>query len=315
MGNSVRRFIDYLLLFIKGVGVGAANVIPGVSGGTIAFITNIYEELINSLKSLDFKAIKLFFSFKWKELSQHVNLPFLLSLFFGVGISLITLGRLLKFLFEHYPVQVWAYFFGLILASVYFVGKKINRWHGGVVLMLVIGTAIAVAISFFRPASQNDGFFYLIICGIVAMSSMLLPGLSGSFVLILLGNYELIFLQAVPEFDLKILIPVGVGCVVGLVILSRAIAYILEKFRDGTIALLTGFILGSLLIIWPWKHEIYLSDQAGNFILKDGAKIVSSYERFFPDLTTAGNLAAIGFIIFGFFCVWLVERMGEKKGL
>jgi putative membrane protein len=313
MGSSVRKLRDHLMLFLKGVGMGAANVIPGVSGGTIAFITNIYEELIKSLKSLDLKAIKLAFKFRWKELSEHINLAFLVVLFAGVGISLISLGRLLKYLFTNFPIYVWAYFFGLILASVYFVGKKINNWQTIVMFMLVIGTALAIMISLFSPATQNENFIYLILCGVVAMSSMLLPGLSGSFVLILMGNYELIFLQAVPEMDLGILIPVGIGVVAGFVILSRIIAFVLERFRDGTIALLTGFILGSLLIIWPWKNEIYLTDQVGNYVLKNGQRVVESYDRYLPNLTSLDNILALGFIAFGFICVWFIESIGEKK--
>jgi putative membrane protein len=312
MGTSVRKLKDYIMLFLKGVGVGAANVIPGVSGGTIAFITNIYEELIHSLKSLDIKTIKMAFSFKWKELSEHINLPFLIVLFAGVGLSLISLGRLLKFLFENHPVYVWAFFFGLILASVYFVGKKINDWKPVVITMLVVGTTLAVIIAFLRPATQNDNFLYLILCGVVAMSSMLLPGLSGSFVLILMGNYELIFLQAVPELDLQILLPTGIGVIIGFVILSRLIAFLLDKFRDGTISLLTGFILGSLLIIWPWKSNVYLTDQAGDFIYKNGARVVQSYDWHLPELT-GETFLAFAFIVLGFLCVWFIEYLGEKK--
>lgn len=304
---------DILLLFSKGLGVGAANVIPGVSGGTIAFITNIYEELIDSLKSLNLKAIRLLLTFKLKAFSQYINLPFLFILFAGVGISIISLGKLLEYLFNNFPIHVWAFFFGLILASVFFVGKKINRWHGGSILMLVVGTSIALFISFLKPASENDGFIYLIICGVVAMSSMLLPGLSGSFVLILLGNYQLIFLEAVPDFNLKIILPIAIGCVIGLVILSNLIGFILKKFPDSTIALLTGFILGSLIIIWPWKHEIYLRDQVGNFVIKDGEKVIQNYERYFPDLTTSSTIIAILLIFVGIISVWMIEKMGEKK--
>jgi putative membrane protein len=313
MGKSVRTLKNHIMLFLKGVGVGAANVIPGVSGGTIAFITNIYEELIKSLKSLDAKAIKLTLTFKWKELSEHIHLPFLIVFFAGVGLSLISLGRLLKFLFENFPVQVWAFFFGLIMASVFFVGRRIGKWNAIVVIMFLIGTAFAVTISFLQPAVQNEGFLYLILCGVVAMSSMLLPGLSGSFVLILMGNYELIFLEAVPELDMAILLPAGIGVVIGFVILSRLIAFLLDNFKDETISLLTGIILGSLLIIWPWKDYIYLTDQTGNFIYKNGEKVVQRYDWFLPDMARMENILALGFIIFGFVCVWIVEKLGEKK--
>jgi putative membrane protein len=145
------------------------------------------------------------------------------------------------------------------------------------------------------------------------MSSMLLPGLSGSFVLILMGNYELIFLQAVPGLDLSILLPTGIGVILGFVILSRVIAFLLSRFRDATISLLTGIILGSLLIIWPWKHYVYLTDQMGNFIIRNGERVVQRYDWFLPDMTNFENILAAGFIILGFFSVWFIEKLGEKK--
>jgi putative membrane protein len=303
---------DYSLLFFKGVGMGAANVIPGVSGGTIAFITNIYEELIDSLKALNFKAVTLLFSFRFRELSSHINLYFLIALFSGIFLSIISLGKLLDYLFRFYPVQIWAFFFGLIAASVYFVGLKINRWHLGTFLMLITGTAIALAISFLKPAAENSNFIYLIICGVIAMASMLLPGLSGSFVLILMGNYQLIFLKAVPDFNLAVLIPVALGSILGLMALSHFISYILKKFRDGTIGLLTGFILGSLLIIWPWKNEVFLKDQMGNLVLKKGEKIIVSYERYVPEFSESATLIAILLMIVGVAVVWLIESLGKK---
>ena len=304
---------DYLLLFFKGVGIGAANVIPGVSGGTIAFITNIYEDLINSLKSLDVKAVKLAFSFRTRELSQHINLPFLIAVFLGVAISILSLGKLLDFLFNVYPVQVWSFFFGLILASIFFVGKRIEKWNTVSITMLLLGTALAVFISFMKPATENHNFFYLVICGVVAISSMLLPGLSGSFVLILLGNYRLLFLKAIPDFNLKVIIPVGIGALVGFVALSHLIAYLLKKFYDATIAVLTGFILGSLLIIWPWKHAIYLEDELGDIVIKDGEKVIQSYEHFIPKITETGTMIAIGLMLTGIAAVWLIESFGEKQ--
>jgi len=309
----MRNFKEYLLLFFKGVGIGAANVIPGVSGGTIAFITNIYEELINSLKSFDLSAIKLASSFRFRELSGHVNLPFLLAIFLGVAVSIISLGRILDFLFNEYPVQVWSFFFGLILASIFFVGKKIKQWNFISIVMLMVGTALAVYISFLNPASENENFIYLIFCGVVAISSMLLPGLSGSFVLILMGNYRLLFLKAIPDFNIKIIIPVAIGAIVGFIGLSHLIAFVLKRFHDATIAVLTGFILGSLLIIWPWKHAIYLQDQLGNLVIKDGEKVIQSYEHFLPQITAASTLIAIALMVSGIVSVWLIESFGESE--
>jgi len=293
--------------------MGAANVIPGVSGGTIAFITNIYDELINSLKSFDLKALKMLFSFKFKEFTEHINLRFLLFLFSGVFLSIVSLGKLLSYLFSAYPVKVWAFFFGLILASVYFIGKNIQQWNVKSWLPLLVGTLIAMFIAYLNPANENDNTFYLFLCGIIAMASMLLPGLSGSFVLILMGNYQLIFLEAVPELDLRILIPVVLGSGIGFILLSRVISFLLDRFRDSTIGLLTGFILGSLLIIWPWKKAVYLVDETGEFILKNGKQIVESYEWFSPDAVNPETWFATLFILLGIGMVILIEGMAKLQ--
>jgi len=305
--------IHKLLLFLKGIAMGAANVIPGVSGGTIAFITDIYEELINSLKSFDIKAFKLLISLKISEFSSYVNLRFLIILFSGVFISIITFGKLLSYLFEFYPVYVWAFFFGLILASVYFVGRNIDKWNIGSWGLLLTGTMIAVTIAYLNPANENGNIIYLFICGIVAMASMLLPGLSGSFVLILMGNYRLIFLEAVPSFNMGILIPVVLGSIVGFVVLSRLISFLLQRFRDATIGLLTGFILGSLLIIWPWKEAIYLKDDGGELILRKGEYVVESYQWFAPDYFNPATWFATLFIILGILLVILIEWVAQLQ--
>ena len=293
--------------------MGAANVIPGVSGGTIAFITNIYEDLINALKSFDLKAIGFLIRFKIKDFSKHVNLPFLLVLFSGIFISIISLGKLLSFLFDNYPIYVWAFFFGLILASVYFVGKTISKWSPGTVITVVVGVAIAVIITYLNPASRNENVFYLFVCGIVAMASMLLPGLSGSFVLILMGNYQLIFLEAVPDFNLVILLPVVLGSIAGFIVLSRIIAFLLKKFRNGTIGLLTGFILGSLLIIWPWKTPEYLMDEMGEVVVRKGKMIIEGYNWYLPQFQNLETWVSVFFIVFGILLVIFIESFAQKS--
>lgn len=293
--------------------MGAANVIPGVSGGTIAFITNIYEDLINALKSFDIRAIGLLMRLKFKDFSEHVNLPFLLVLFSGIFISIISLGKLLSFLFDNHPIYVWAFFFGLILASVYFVGKTISKWNPGTITTVVIGVAIAVIITYLNPAGRNENAFYLFVCGIVAMASMLLPGLSGSFVLILMGNYQLIFLEAVPDFNLVILLPVVLGSIAGFIILSRIIAFLLKKFRNGTIGLLTGFILGSLLIIWPWKTPEYLMDEMGEIIVRKGKMIIEGYNWYLPQFQNIETWVSVLFIVFGILLVIYIESFAQKS--
>jgi putative membrane protein len=288
----------YLILVLKGIAMGAANVIPGVSGGTVALITNIFERLVNAIKSFDLQALRLLQRGAYRAFVEHVGLYFLLAVGCGVAISIITLARLFEFLFETYPVQIWAYFFGLILASVYCVGRTVAHWSPGVICAFVVGTALAAGITFVNPAAPNASFAYLFVCGVVAMCSMILPGLSGSFVLILMGNYELI-LQSVNTLDLAILTPVGMGAIVGIMLFARVLSWLYRRFRDQTIALLTGFILGSLGVIWPWKYPHYLYDAAGELVMRHGKPLIQSYAYALPrgldaELLAAGALACAG---------------------
>ena len=294
--------------------MGAANVIPGVSGGTIALITGIFEKLINSIKSIDLKAVRLILKGDFKGFFSRVNMGFLLSVFSGIFISILTLARILGYLFENYPVYIWAYFFGLILASVYFVGKRIEKADVWVVFTFFVGTIIAVLLSVLSPATENRHIYYLILCGVVAICSMILPGLSGSFVLILMGNYELIFIQAVNEFDMGILIPVGVGAVVGLLAFSHILSWIFKRYKDQTISLLTGFILGSLSILWPWKNEVFQTNQFGEVLLKSsGDPVVIGYEKYLPQQIDSEVIISILLMLTGIITIWVIERYADLK--
>lgn len=314
----------YFILVLKGIGMGAANVIPGVSGGTVALITGIFEELIDSIKSFNLVAIRLIFKGKFKDFVKHVNLNFLVAVFFGVGISVLSLAKILDYLFTNYPVYIWAYFFGLILASIYFVGRTVERWNFPVVITFIVGTVIALSISVLNPATENDGFMYLILCGAVGVCSMILPGLSGSFVLILLGNYQLVFIDAINNLDLKILIPVIIGAGVGLVVFSHALSWIYKKFRNQTISALTGFILGSLAILWPWKNafdsngELIQTNEFGAFINSNGQIIkdikVFSYNQVLPEQINNVEMIAVALVVLGFVSIWLMEKFaGNNK--
>ncbi|MDQ8180098.1 DUF368 domain-containing protein [Pelagicoccus sp. SDUM812005] len=318
---------SYIILFLKGIAMGAANVIPGVSGGTIAFVTGIYEEFIDSLKAFDLKALQLARQFQLGELAKHLNLAFLIPLGLGVFVSLLSLGKALDWLFTHHPVLVWSFFFGLILASVYYVSKNIRQRSFSVYASFAAGTLAALALAFLKPAEENAAFYYIAICGVVAICSMILPGLSGSFVLILMGNYQLVMLQAVPNMaeslltvdseailsNLQIVAPFAIGAVVGFIILSRAISYLLHNFHDSTLSILTGFILGSLVIIWPWKNELHLTDEFGVFVLKDGEKIVQGYQWFVPSFSDTHTLIAIALILSGIVAVALLEMSAKKN--
>ena len=295
--------------------MGAANVIPGVSGGTIAFVTGIYDDLIASLKAFDLKAIKLLFTGKFKEFFDHINFSFLIVLFAGIGIGLVSFGKVLKWAVNYeshvYEIFVWAFFFGLILASVFSVGKTIKQWSIGVIIATLCGVVVAVSLVFVGQASENAAMWYLLLCGAIAMASMLLPGLSGSFVLMLMGNYYLIMLEAVPNWDIKILAFVGIGAVVGFVVLSRVISYLLGKFEKVTIGTLTGFIFGSLVTIWPWKTVLRETLVGSTGKEKE---VISGFSNWrFPNFETQDWFLIVT-ILAGALLVVLVEYFGNKFG-
>lgn len=281
--------------------MGVANVIPGVSGGTIALITGIFERLIDAIKSFNGTALKLLFTGKIKALIKHLDFWFLVAVFAGVGVAIITVARLFDFLFKNYPVYIWSYFFGLVLASVYFVGKTIKKWNFSVITIFIIGTVIAVAVSVLTPASPNSSPLYLFICGVVAICSMILPGLSGSFVLILMGNYQLVMIDAVSTLNLKILLPVALGAAIGLIAFSYVLSWFLRKFHNQTLAILTGFILGSVGILWPWKEAIIQ-----NF--GDKVKTVG-YQWLLPDMNVSLLIALI-IMVLGVVTIWGTEKLG-----
>ncbi len=305
--------MKYFILFLKGIAMGAANVIPGVSGGTIALITMIFERLINAIKSFNFHALKLLIKGDFREFVKYTDLYFLLAVFTGIVIAIVSLAKLFDYLFTFYPVYIWSYFFGLVLASVYFVGKRITRITASVIITFIIGAGIAVIISILNPATENDNFFYLLICGVVAICSMILPGLSGSFILFIMGNYKLVAIDAVNERDLHILIPVLIGAIGGLIAFSHILSWVFRKFRNETISILTGFILGSLSILWPWQQKIFLTDGLGEIIMKNGEPIVARYERFIPASFNSEVWFAILFIVIGIVSIWAIEISAERK--
>lgn len=295
---------EFISQFFKGMAMGAANVIPGVSGGTIALITGIFERLINAIKSFDGKAIKWLFSGKIKEFISHTDLLFLLAVFGGVAASIISVARLFDYLFVHYPVYIWSFFFGLILASVIFVGKTVEKWSLSVIISFIAGTIAAISVTLLTPASENDGFIYLMICGVVAVCSMILPGLSGSFVLILMGNYQLVMIDAINGMRIDILFPVVLGSIFGLLGFSYILSWVYKKFRNQTISILTGFILGSLGVIWPWKDAVLQN-------YGDKEKIIG-YKYLLPEINTE-FLISLLFIIIGFVSIWLMEVQAKRK--
>jgi len=297
---------------LQGIAMGAANIIPGVSGGTIALITQVFERLINAIKSINFTALRLLLKGKFGDFARYVDLYFLLSIFFGVVIAILTLARLFDYLFTNYPVYIWAYFFGLVLASVYFVGKRIEKVTVSVIITFIIGTAIAIIISVLNPATENNNFYYLVLCGVVAICSMILPGLSGSFVLFIMGNYKLVAIDAINDRDFSILLPVLIGAVAGLIAFSHFLSWVFRKYRNETISILTGFILGSVSILWPWQRKEYL-EIAGQVVLKDGEPVIARYIRYMPQEINPEFWYAIAIILAGIASIWAIEKLAEKK--
>jgi putative membrane protein len=302
------------ITLLKGMGIGTANVIPGVSGATIAIITGVFERLIHAIKSCDVTAVRHLFSGRFKAFSQHIDLGFLAPLMLGVVIAILSLARLLEFLFSDYPVYIWSYFFGLILGSVYFVGKSVEKWTLLNSLLCVGGIAFAVALTYANPAVENRHMLYVFLCGIIAICSMILPGISGSFVLILMGNYELIVFEGISGFRLGLLLPFLLGCGLGLIGFSHILSWILDRFKHQTIATLTGFITGSLLIIWPWKKTIFKLSDLGEPLLKDGEPVVFKYLPILPDGFSSEVILALVIVAVGIASIWVMEYMaGSSK--
>ena len=299
----------YVILILKGFSMGAANVIPGVSGGTIALITGIYKELIDSLKSFNIQALKLLLKGEFKTFVSHINLKFLFAVFFGIALSIISLARVLEYFFIQNEQMVWSFFFGLIIASIYYVAKMIKSWNIPSIVFLLVGITFATSLAFLKPLSENSSSYYLFICGIVSVASMILPGLSGSYVLILMGNYHLIMLHSVsdPFSNLNILFPVILGSIIGFLTLSHSISYVLKKHYDSTISLLTGFIVGSLLIIWPWKFPLE------TILGRNGDLKVISYNWIFPDFAAIENIYCFILILAGIAVVFLIEFLGKMN--
>ena len=281
---------------IKGAIMGAANVIPGVSGGTMALVMGIYERLINSINHLNFNTLKkIFITRDFKSFAKNTDLFFLISITVGIFVSIFSLSILLEFLFETHKILVLSYFFGLIFASVFFVGKTIKKYSPLSIFLFLIGFLIAGGMVFISPSSSNSSFLFLIISGAIAMCSMILPGLSGSFVLLLLGNYELI-ICAINDLNFSILVPFGIGALSGIILFAKLLQFIFKKFRNNTISLLTGFIFGSLIILWPWK----LDDINTN-----------TFNYFIPNLNQE-TLIAFALILLGALSVVMIEKYSKN---
>ena len=250
-----RSIKDYLVIGLKGIGMGAADVVPGVSGGTIAFITGIYEELVTSIKSINIAAARILFKEGIKSFWQTVNGTFLFFLVAGILVSVLSLAKVLEYILINHPVLIWSFFFGLILASAVFVAKKIDRWNIQTGISMLVGIIVAFLITSISPAETTEAYWFIFLSGALAICAMILPGISGSFILLLLGKYEFI-LNAVNEGKLDILAVLIIGALVGIISFANLLSWLLKRFHHLTIALLAGFMIGSLNKIWPWKVTV-----------------------------------------------------------
>ncbi len=297
-----RQLKDYVLLLLKGIGMGAADVVPGVSGGTIAFITGIYEELINSIKSINADSLKLLLKGRIAEFWRAVNANFLLAIVIGIGISIFSLAKLITWLLVNQPVLVWSFFFGLILASIIFVARDIRRWDWKTIVGMILGAVVAFYITVATPAETPTHLMFIFLCGAIAICAMILPGISGSFILVLLGKYFFI-MEAVKTFNIPVMAVFICGAAVGIVTFSRVLSFALQRFHDITIAILAGFMVGSLNKVWPWKEtlETY-TDSHG--VLKP---LVEA--NIWPNIQVG---PAIALMVFGFLLVCVLENISKR---
>lgn len=296
------NFIKCASVAFKGICMGAADVIPGVSGGTIAFIMGIYGELLDSIKSVNGEAFKLLLKGKISAFWKHINGTFLASLFTGILISVFSIAKLMKYLLEFHPVPLWSFFFGLILASAIYILKGLDKWSIRNIISLLVGVAIGAFICLASPGQTPDALWFIFLSGAIAICAMILPGISGSFILLLLGKYAFV-MEAVSTLNIPVLVVFAVGACIGIVCFSHFLSWLLKKFYMLTIALLSGFMIGSLLKVWPWKVP--------------GAQEGFDYPALpgtFEQVTGADPqlLMSIGFMVLGLAIVLLIEFMASK---
>lgn len=334
MMQSTRTLTDKIFLILKGLGMGAANKVPGVSGGVVAFVAGFYEEFIYSLKKVNRKAFKLLFNGRFKSFYRYINGKFLSLLFFGMVVSYFSISKILDYLIKHYELYVWSVFFGMIIGSIYYINKDFRDWNYKTYTTLVVGILAGVGISFLNPAKENDNLFFVFFCGIISVSGMTLPGFSGSFILILLGNYVLLLVDSVNalydtflniisgDFSfiknpqrirmLKVLGVFTLGSVTGLVTFSHILSYILKHYKSITLSAIIGFIIGSLGVVWPWKKTLYkIGDNGGYLLDSTGEKIIQNYQRYLPTLNTE-TYYAIAYVLLGVTIVLALEWYGQK---
>lgn len=333
--SKTRSFKTKVFLFLKGLGMGTANKVPGVSGGTVAFVLDFYEELIYSFQKINLKAFKLLFSGHFKLFYKYINAQFLILVMGGSMFSYFSVSLVLDFFIRNYELYVWSFFFGMIIGSIFYISKDLNDWSTKSVISIIIGVSVGVAISFMSPARENDNLWFVFLCGIIGVSGMTLPGLSGSFILILMGNYVLLLVDSVTMFYktildvfvgdfafihseermryLKIITVFSGGSAFGLVFISHILGYVLKRWNQIVTAVIIGFITGSLGIVWPWKEAVYKYENGNLLRNLNGGKVIENYHRYIPDMTNKETWIACLFIIFGIGILLYLDFYTNKK--
>jgi uncharacterized membrane protein len=332
---SERTLTQKFVFFLKGITMGAANKVPGVSGGTVSFVLGFYEELIYSFKRINLTALKLLLKGEFKDFYRYTNAQFLFLIMGGSIFSYFSISLVLDYFLQNHELYVWSWFFGMIIGSIKHISKDFGDWNTKNIVSLIIGISIGVGISFLTPAKENDALWFVFVCGIIGVSGMTLPGLSGSFILILLGNYVLLLVDSVNALltimtnlvtgnfqvlsdpikirYLKIISVFSAGSLFGLVSISHILGYVLKRWKEIVSAVIIGFITGSLGIVWPWKRTIFL-EQKGTFILdQKGNKIVENFQRYIPDFSSMETYIALFWILVGFALIILLDFYGGKK--
>ncbi len=303
-----RTFLDYFIITLKGIAMGAADAVPGVSGGTIAFISGIYEELITSISQVNFSLFKTLKTDGIKGVWQQVNGNFLAALLFGIVISFVSFMKLAKYLLEHHPILIWAFFFGLVLASILFIGKQVKKWNIASIIALLLAAFLAYYITTLPSLANNDSSLFLFLAAAIAICAMILPGISGAFILVLLGAYKTLS-TAFSEWDFKNILIFVSGAVIGLLTFSRVLKWLFNHYKNVTMAVLTGFVLGSLNKIWPWKETLTTR-------INSHGKTVAVNELSVSPFSFEGDsqlLFAIILAVVGFLTIILLEKIAVKN--
>jgi len=306
MGRNLK---EYLVIGLKGMAMGAADVVPGVSGGTIAFISGIYEELLAAISNINFKLLKTLKTDGIKAAWKQVNGSFLLTLFFGIFISIISLAKTIKWLLENEPILLWSFFFGLVLASIIYIGKQISKWNVKIIILFILGISFGYVVTIMPPTNVGEiNYFFLIFAGAIASCAMILPGISGSYILLLLGVYSIV-MTAITAKDYKIIGAIAIGVLIGLLSFARLLKWLFLNYKNQMLIVLTGVMLGSLNKVWPWKVAIstYIDSHGVTKPLVEQSILPVSFDGD-PKLMSAIVLAIVGFGL-----ILLMEKLAVKK--